>query len=166
VSRTKEKGLIATVPVAGGGEVSAGRITPVMEDGRVRFDVHFVYGRYPDVTSSKDLKRLPAKLISSRVVAKDETLVLRDNVSANAPWFVSIKAVELRGKPVTGGKNLESLLQPSIVPFMSHYTSSTQDLEVEESSGCGCAYCGELMVCPAKGKCIHTYCGDVCCPQG
>jgi hypothetical protein len=49
VGRTKGKGLIATVPVGGGGAVSAVRISPVMEDGRVRFDVHFVYGKYPDI---------------------------------------------------------------------------------------------------------------------
>jgi hypothetical protein len=139
--------------------------------GKVRFDVHFVYGRYSRTKSSKDLKLQRAVLISSRVAAKGETVVVKDDISANSSWSVNIKAVELRKNPTTVGKNLESL-KPSVLPFMRHYTSTTQDpvfeveAETEPTNGCGCAYCGNLMVCPRRGKCISTYCGDVCCPAG
>ena len=158
VGRTKEKGLIATIPVEGGGAVSAVRISPVMENGKVRFDVFLVSGTYSETISSDDLKRLPAVQVSTRVAAKGETLVVRDDISGNAPWSVNIKAVDLRKKPVTIGKNAQ---------FLKISTTQEPVLEADGTdTSCGCAYCHDLRVCPRRGECLNTTCGSVCCPNG
>ena len=151
VGMNREKGLIATVPVEGGGPVSAVRISPVMEKGKVKFDVFLVSGNYAENISGDDLKRLLAVRVSTRVAAKGETLVVRDEVN-DAPWSVNIKAVDLREDSADAGQHAQFLK-----------VSSKQD---PRDGGCGCAYCHELRVCPARGQCINTTCGSICCPEG
>jgi hypothetical protein len=156
VGTTKEKGLVATVPVKEGGLISAVRIEPVMEMGKVKFDVFMVSGNYSERISTEELKRLVGIHVSTRVAAKEETLVVRDEIT-NGSWSIKIKAVEFRPTPSIA-KN---------VRFVK--TFAPQDPFYQAESGlepCGCAYCNSLYVCPARGKCITTTCGSVCCPNG
>lgn len=157
VGATKERGLVVTVPVKEGGLVSAVRIEPVMEMGKVKFDVFMVSGNYSERISTEELKRLVGIHVSTRVAATEETLVVRDDLT-NAPWSIKIKAVEFRPTPSIA-KN---------VRFVK--TFAGQDPFFNSESGgpepCGCAYCNSLYVCPARGKCITTSCGSVCCPNG
>lgn len=152
VGMTREKGLVATVPVQGGGAVSAVRIAPVMEKGKVKFDVLLVSGNYSETISGNELRRLLAVQVSTRVAAKGETLIVRDEAS-DAPWSVTIKAVDLRQDSANSLKNPQFLK-----------ASTRQDLELE--GNCGCAYCHDLRVCPNRGQCINTTCGSICCPYG
>ena len=150
VGMTKERALTATVPVESGGVVSAVRISPVMERGKVKFDVLLLSGNYAETISDDDLNRLLAVQVSTRVAAKGETLVVRDEIS-QTPWSVNIKAVDLRE---------DSARAEETPQFLK--VSSKQD----PKDGCGCAYCHELRVCPTRGQCINTTCGSICCPHG
>ncbi|HKO98059.1 MAG TPA: hypothetical protein VJU86_13765 [Pyrinomonadaceae bacterium] len=155
VAMTKEKGLVVTVPVKDGGLVSAVRIEPVMEMGKVKFDVFLVSGNYSERISTEALKRLTAVHVSTRVAAKEETLVVRDEVS-NAPWSVKIKAVDLRPAPSIS-KNTRFV---KAFAAQDPFNNGEGGLEP-----CGCAYCNDLMLCPARGKCLNSTCGTVCCPN-
>lgn len=153
VGLTRETGLIATVPVESGGAVSAVRISPVMENGKVKFDVFLVAGNYAITISSDDLQRLFALHVSTRIAAKGETLVVRDEIN-DAPWSVSVKAVDLRQDSQNARNNPQFL------------KVSTKQDPVPGVGGCGCAYCHDLMVWPKRGQCINTTCGSICCPNG
>jgi hypothetical protein len=151
VGMTKERGLVVTVPVKDGGLVSAVRIEPVMDAGKVKFDAFLVSGNYSERISTEDLDRLAAVHLATRVAAKGETLIVRDEVT-NAPWSVQIKAVELRPTPSVAkdGRFIKAFAPVNNAQF---------------GEPCGCAYCNSLLICPARGKGLNTTCGTVCCPH-
>src|SRR5215210_5599867 len=149
VGRTRESGLIATVPVRDGGNVTAVRIMPVMEGRKIRFDAMLLSGSYSETMPRRGLNKLHVIEVMSRVAAAGETRIVSDEAN-DSPWSVTVRAVALRPQ-------LAASTQKS-----QFVKTSAQD----EAAGCGCAYCHDLRVCPNRGSCIETTCGSVCCPNG
>lgn len=149
VGRTRERGLIATVPVRDGGNVTAVRIMPVMEGRKIRFDAMLLSGSYSETMPRRGLNKLHVIEVMSRVAAAGETRIVSDEAN-DSPWSVTVRAVALRPQLAASTQKLQVV------------KTSAQD----ESAGCGCAYCHDLRVCPNRGSCIETTCGSICCPNG
>ncbi len=149
VGLTRGKGLIATVPVRDGGEVTAVRIIPVMEEGKIRFDAILLSGPYSELPPRRGVNKLQILKVLSRIAAAGETRIISDDTNSDS-WAVTIRAVPLR-EPLAASTG-----KPHAV------RTSAQD----ETAGCGCAYCHDLRVCPSRGNCIETTCGSICCPNG
>ena len=150
VGLTRAKGLVATVPVRDGGNVTAVRIIPVMEEGKIRFDAFLLSGPYSETMPRRGLNQLRIIKALSRLAAFGETRIIRDETN-ESPWSVTIRAVTLREPLAASGE------KPQFVR-----TVVAQD----DDKGCGCAYCHDLRVCPNRGSCIETTCGSICCPYG
>jgi hypothetical protein len=149
VGLTREKGLIATVPIRDGGDVTAVRIIPVMEAGKIRFDAVMLSGTFSETMPRHGLNQLHPVKIISRLATSGETRIVSDGTN-NSPWQVTVRAVTLR-EPRTASKEQLQFLR-----------ATAQD----DDKGCGCAYCHDLRVCPNRGSCIETTCGSICCPNG
>ncbi|HEY6803345.1 MAG TPA: hypothetical protein VI306_07185 [Pyrinomonadaceae bacterium] len=149
VGLTRQKGLVATVPIRDGGNVSAVRIVPVMEAGKIRFDAILLTGNFSETPPRHGLNQLHPLKIVSRLAAAGETRIVNDDTN-NSSWSVTIRAVPLR-EPVAAFKEK-----------MGFVRASAQD----DDKSCGCAYCHDLRVCPNRGSCIDTTCGSICCPNG
>ena len=148
VGLTRERGLVATVPVQAGGNVTAVRIISVMEGGKIRFDAILLSGNYTESMPRPGLDKLKIVKLLSRVAAAGETRIISDDTN-DSPWSVTIRAVPLR----------EPLVAVSDKPQFVKTTA-------QDEKGCGCAYCHDLRVCPSRGQCIDTTCGSICCPNG
>jgi hypothetical protein len=159
---TADKSPIAYVPVQNGGYISAVRVIPVMENGKVKVEVSVVSGDYR-AGKCEELKNLPRRLVETRSANKDEAFTVIDEISGG-PWWVSIKAVELRPAMLVSRQKLPT----------NSGIRSFQDPEIppDESGAapCGCASCGRenpLLCCPNRGQCLGcSSCGTVCCPAG
>jgi hypothetical protein len=149
VGLTRGKGLIATIPVRDGGDVTAVRIMPVMQEGKIRINAMLLSGPFSE-TPPRRMNKLQIVQVNSLSAEAGETRVIRDDTN-NSPWSVTIRAVPLR-EPFA-----DSTEQPQFLKIRA------QD---DSKAGCGCAYCHELRVCPSRGNCIDTTCGSICCPNG
>ena len=129
----------ATIPVSGGGEVSAVRIVPLMENGTVNLDAYLVSGDIGQVKSCAEMKLLPAKLLETRSVEEGKAITFGDR-----EWSITVRAVERRTLPPQD----EKLLEPADTGC----------------ANCGSATCGGLTCTPCRGACMGCgRCGSVCC---
>lgn len=159
VSLANEKNIVAYVPVSNGDSVTAVRIEPVMQEGRVKFNASAISGDYEANKSCADINRLPARLIGTHWAKETETVNVQDGLSVT-PWRVKVKVVKLRPPVIIG---------QSAVPKLK--ANAFQDpVPLEPIGPCGCATCGTenpLWCCPNRGQCMGcSNCGTVCCPKG
>lgn len=159
VSLTTEKSIVAYVPVRNGDYVTAVRIEPVMQEGRVKFNASAVSGDYEANKSCVDVNRLPARLIGSHLAKETETVNIQDDLTIT-PWRVKVKVLKLRPPMIIG---------QSSVP-KSKGNAFQEPVPLEPVGPCGCATCGTenpLWCCPNRGQCMGcSNCGTVCCPKG
>lgn len=120
-------------------DITGLKIAPTMEGGKVRVEVFAVYGDIHAVKSCKELAAFKNKLLGSQILNKGESLNLSE--------LANLKRTE----------NEEPLFV-KIVGMKKDYN----DNPFEKTSGIaqvsGCGSCGNLLCCPAPGKCLG--CGD------
>jgi hypothetical protein len=160
VALTTEKSMVAYVPVRDGNDITAVRIEPVMQQGKVKFSAFAISGDYETNKSCADVHKLPARLIETHLASEGDLVSVQDSLSAT-PWRVKIKVGKLRPPMVIGSQ--------SRAAHSKMYAFQDPVFEVEPGP-CGCATCGTknpLWCCPARGQCIGcSNCGTICCPNG
>jgi hypothetical protein len=150
---TQKNRLYALVPVANGGETTAVRIVPVMDRGRVRFEVYAVSGDLSKAQSCADRLLLPSKLLTTRSAGKGRAVTV-----SGEGWSVEVRVVQKRAEPTASSKKLGQ----------SALTFAKTVAQIAPVAGdCGCASCtGGIRCCPNKGDCMQCPCGMVCCTGG
>lgn len=144
---SQKRRIFATVPVKSSSGITAVRIFPVMENGKVKLDMRLISGDYWKAESCADLELLPSKQLDARFAENGEIVAIKGEATDSDP-LVNVTAVDLR----------HIKLPPAYAQVGG------------ETGPCGCAFCGRqnpLACCPNKGQCIDCgKCGTVCCANG
>ena len=137
--------VVIRVPLAEGAdpekEVSAMKLEPKMENGKVSVAVFALRGNADNIKTCREWDALEATTVGTYVAGLDDEVSLTK---------LRDYGVNLGKDPLTFRVVLKRTLSP--VPPQS------------SGGGCGCGSCGGLICCPNSGYCIRCdSCGSVCC---
>jgi hypothetical protein len=138
--------VVIRVPLAEGAdpqkEVSAVKLEPKMENGKVSVAVFALRGNAENIKTCREWDSLQATTVGIYVAGLDEEVSL----------------TKLREYGVNLGKD------PLTFRVVPKRTLSPLPQEFVLEGGCGCASCGGLICCPNAGYCLSCgSCGSVCC---
>lgn len=136
--------VVIRVPLAEGAdpekEVSAVRLEPRMENGKVSVAVFALRGNADNITTCREWDSLQGTSVGTYVAALDDEVALTK--------LKDYGVVSLRKDPLT----FRVVPKRTLSPLPQGW------------SGCGCASCGGLICCPNGGYCLNCgSCGSACC---
>jgi hypothetical protein len=138
--------VVIRVPLAEGAdpqqEVSAVKLQPKMENGKVSVVVFALKGNADNIKTCREWDSLQATTVGTYVAGVDDEVSL----------------IKLREYGVNLGKD------PLTFRVVLKRTLSPLPQQSELAAGCGCGSCGGLICCPNAGYCLSCdSCGSVCC---
>lgn len=141
--------VVIRVPLAEGAnpqkEVSAVKLEPRMENGKVSVEVFALRGNADNIKTCREWDSLEATTVGTYVAALDDEVSLTKLLEYG---------VNFGKDPLTFRVVPKRTLSP--LPPQGGYGGL--------GGGCGCASCGGLICCPNGGHCLGCgSCGSACC---
>ena len=145
ISAAKVTSMFIRVPPAdtGSDSVSAIRLDPKMENGKVKVTVYALTEAVDDLTTCPRWNSLKADKVGTYVAGLDQEVQLTKLLDYG---------VGVAGRPLTFRVVPKRVLSP--LPTF------------DDPDPCECGTCGGLICCPYPGECLNCgSCGSVCCKK-
>lgn len=150
---SRKMSAVVRAPVSqeySGREITAVKLSPVMEGDKVRVTISALIGDVADIkniTSCKEWDALESVTVDTYLAGLDEE--------------ISVKKLRDYGVNFESGDLTFRIVPKKVFPQIPFYNTDGDD-------ECECGSCGNLQCCPNPGYCIGcgVSCGQVCCKKG